>query len=105
MNKLSPPKPITDLVIREVPGDVLHFTAVSTEIAERLHVEFGAGELGTFGLHDAGTSGYLHYPWPLSCRGLARYMAKVAKCKYRLEFRIEGFPQQEYWKVIGGPHE
>lgn len=102
MSKLPPPRPITDLVIREVPGDVLHFTAVSTEIAERLHVEFRTGKLGTFELHNKGMSGYLRYPWPLNCRNLARYMAKVAKCKYRLEFRIE---QQEYRKIIGGPHE
>lgn len=80
----SPPCPITDLVIREVPGSVLHFVAVNTEIAERLRAEFKPGEFGSFELIHA--SGYLHYPWPIKTTKLACYMAKVARCKFVLEF-------------------
>ncbi len=105
-DKLQPPKPIADLVIREVPGNVLHFAAINTEIAERLYDEFKSGELGSFGLHDEHLSGYLHYPWPINHALLARYMAKIARCKYIIQLSLDwGDLRQENRKVSGGRSE
>lgn len=109
-NLSSPPKLVADLVIREEPGDVLHFETIDPEIAERMQVEFGAGEFGIFGIHEEAhknsqASGYLHIPWPFDYRKLARYMGEVAKCKYLLEFRIETFRSQEYEIIKGDSSE
>ncbi len=103
-DRLLPPKPIADLVIREVPGNMLYFVAINQEVAGRLQTGFEDGEFGTFMLRDDLLTGYLHYPWPFDLKMLAQYMAEVARCKYTLQFRIENLPQLEYRKITGGNH-
>jgi len=90
-DKLQPPKLIADLVIREIPGDMLYFIATNTEIGERLRTEFEAGELGRFELCSDGVTGYLNCPWPLDTVEVACYIAKIARCKYTVEFRVESW--------------
>lgn len=103
-NLSSPPKLVADLVIREEPGDVLHFETIDPEIAERMQVEFGAGEFGIFGIHEEAhknsqASGYLHVPWFFDLREVAQYLADIARCEYAIEYSLG--PRQEYERVRG----
>lgn len=104
-NLSSPPKLVADLVIREEPGDVLHFETIDPEIAERMQVEFGAGEFGSFSDRDDGQDvgkmkrAYLYINWLFDLREVAQYLADIARCEYAIEYSLG--PRQEYERVRG----